>query len=65
MQTDSNKFAAIMSGQAATLLDVLKKKMNQCREELESKQDECEELKAQYTEETRRREEVRIFMLVY
>ena len=51
-----------MSGQAATLLDVLKKKMNQSREELEAKQDESDELKAQLTEETRRREEVGIYV---
>ena len=50
-----------MSGQAATLLDVLKKKMNQCREELEAKQDEYDELKTQLHEETRRREAVRTY----
>lgn len=46
------------SGQGATLLEVLKKKMTQTRDELEKKRDECDELKRQLNEEMRRREEV-------
>lgn len=45
-------------GQGATLLEVLKKKMTQTREELEAKRDECDELNRQFLEENRRREEV-------
>ena len=46
------------AGQGATLLEVLKKKMTQTRDELEKKRDDCDELKHQLNDEIRRREEV-------
>lgn len=43
-----------------SLLDVLKKKMRQTKEEMERYKDECEEFNKRLQMETMRREEVRI-----
>lgn len=45
--------------QQGTLLDVLKKKMRQTKEEMERYKDECEEFNRKYQLESMRREEVR------
>lgn len=45
--------------QQGTLLDVLKKKMRQTKEEMERYKDECEEFNRKYQLEAMRREEVR------
>lgn len=44
--------------QQGTLLDVLKKKMRQTKEEMEKYKDECEEYHKRLQVEVRRREEV-------
>lgn len=44
--------------QQGTLLDVLKKKMRQTKEEMERYKDECEEFNRKYQLEAMRREEV-------
>lgn len=44
--------------QGGTLLDVLKKKMRQTKEEMEKYKDECEEFQKRLQLEVRRREEV-------
>lgn len=49
-----------MSAQGSTLLDGLKKKMRQTKEEMEKYKDECEEYQKRLQLESRRREEVRI-----
>ena len=46
--------------QGSNLLDGLKKKMRQTKEEMEKYKDECEEFQKRLQLETRRREEVRI-----
>lgn len=46
--------------QQGTLLDVLKKKMRQTKEEMEKYKDECEEYQKRLQVEVMRREEVRI-----
>lgn len=46
--------------QQGTLLDVLKKKMRQTKEEMERYKDECEEYNRKYQLEAMRREEVSI-----
>lgn len=46
--------------QGSTLLDGLKKKMRQTKEEMEKYKDECEEYQKRLQLESRRREEVRI-----
>lgn len=45
--------------QGSTLLDGLKKKMRQTKEEMEKYKDECEEYQKRLQLESRRREEVR------
>lgn len=45
--------------QGSTLLDGLKKKMRQTKEEMEKYKDECEEFQKRVQLESRRREEVR------
>lgn len=45
--------------QGSTLLDGLKKKMRQTKEEMEKFKDECEEFQKRLQVESRRREEVR------
>ena len=45
--------------QQGTLLDVLKKKMRQTKEEMEKYKDECEEFSRKFQLEAMRREEVR------
>lgn len=45
--------------QQGTLLDVLKKKMRQTKEEMEKYKDECEEFNRKFQLEAMRREEVR------
>ena len=45
--------------QGSTLLDSLKKKMRQTKEEMEKYKDECEEFQKRLQLESRRREEVR------
>jgi uncharacterized coiled-coil DUF342 family protein len=45
-------------GQHTSLLDVLKKKMRQAREEADTARDEADEVKKLLTEEKKRREEV-------
>lgn len=47
--------------QQGTLLDVLKKKMRQTKEEMEKYKDECEEFSRKFQLEAMRREEVRNF----
>lgn len=47
--------------QQGTLLDVLKKKMRQTKEEMEKYKDECEEHSRKFQLEAMRREEVRNF----
>lgn len=51
--------------QQGTLLDVLKKKMRQTKEEMEKYKDECEEYQKRLQVEIMRREEVRISFLLY
>lgn len=46
--------------QQGTLLDVLKKKMRQTKEEMERYKDECEEFNRKHQLEAMRREEVSI-----
>ena len=46
------------SGQHTSLLDVLKKKMRQAREEADLARDEADEVRKQYEEEKKRREDV-------
>jgi hypothetical protein len=46
--------------QQTSLLDVLKKKMRQAREEAEQAKDEADEVKRQLEEERKKREDVRI-----
>lgn len=54
-----------MSAQQGTLLDVLKKKMRQTKEEAEKYQEEAEEYRRKLQIEIRRREEVsRVFVLI-
>lgn len=48
--------------QQGTLLDVLKKKMRQTKEEMEKYKDECDEFHKRLQVEIMRREEVRIFL---
>lgn len=50
-----------MSSQHSTLLDVLKKKMRQTKEEAEKFQEEAEEYRKKLQIEVRRREEVSFF----
>lgn len=50
-----------MSSQQGTLLDVLKKKMRQTKEEAEKFQEEAEEYRKKLQVEIRRREEVSFF----
>lgn len=50
-----------MSSQQGTLLDVLKKKMRQTKEEAEKYQEEAEEYRKKLQIEIRRREEVSFF----
>ena len=45
--------------QQTSLLDVLKKKMRQAREEAEAAKDEADEVKRQLEEERKKREDVR------
>ena len=52
-------------GQGASLLEVLRKKITQTRDELEKKRDDCDELKHQLNDEVRRREEVRFHLIYY
>lgn len=47
--------------QQGTILDVLKKKMRQTKEEMEKYKDECEEFHKRLQVEIMRREEVRIY----
>lgn len=47
---------------STTILDTLKKKMNQLKEELETSRDELERSRQQLDEEKRRRECVRLFL---
>lgn len=49
--------------QQGTLLDVLKKKMRQTKEEMEKYKDECEEYQKRLQGEVIRREEVSFFRL--
>lgn len=49
--------------QQGTLLDVLKKKMRQTKEEMEKYKDECEEFHKRLQLEIMRREEVRFILL--
>lgn len=49
--------------QQGTLLDVLKKKMRQTKEEMEKYKDECDEFHKRLQVEIMRREEVRIFFV--
>lgn len=49
--------------QQGSLLDVLKKKMRQTKEEMEKYKDECEEYHKKLQIENMRREEVRFFFL--
>lgn len=49
--------------QSGTLLDVLKKKMRQTKEEMEKYKDECEEFHKKLQGEVMRREEVSAFVL--
>lgn len=51
--------------QQGTLLDVLKKKMRQTKEEMEKYKDECDEFHKKLQTEVRRREEVRPFWHFY
>ena len=51
--------------QQGTLLDVLKKKMRQTKEEMERYKDECEEYNRKYQHEAMRREEVSICHLIF
>jgi len=51
--------------QQGGLLDVLKKKMRQTKEEMEKYKDECEELQKKLHLEVMRREEVRICLYSY
>lgn len=51
--------------QQGTLLDVLKKKMRQTKEEMEKYKDECEEYQNRLQGEVIRREEVSEFKLVF
>lgn len=48
--------------QQGTLLDVLKKKMRQTKEEMEKYKDECEEFQKRLQAELIRREEVSVFL---
>lgn len=48
--------------QQGSLLDVLKKKMRQTKEEMEKYKDECEEYHKKLQLENMRREEVRFFL---
>lgn len=48
--------------QQGTLLDVLKKKMRQTKEEMEKYKDECEEFHKKLQMEVMRREEVSFFI---
>ena len=48
---------------SATILDTLKKKMNQLKDELESNKDENDRSRHQLEEEKRRREVVRLILL--
>lgn len=50
--------------QQGSLLDVLKKKMRQTKEEMERYKDECEEYNKRLQAESMRREEVR-FLLIF
>lgn len=50
--------------QSGTLLDVLKKKMRQTKEEMEKYKDECEEFHKKLQGEVMRREEVSVRSLV-
>lgn len=50
--------------QQGTLLDVLKKKMRQTKEEMERYKDECEEFNRKHQLEAMRREEVSICHLL-
>lgn len=50
--------------QQGTLLDVLKKKMRQTKEEMEKYKDECEEFHKRLQVELMRREEVSEFMIL-
>lgn len=49
---------AMEGGQQSSLLEVLKKKMRQAREEAESAKDEADEVKRQLDEERKKREDV-------
>jgi tropomyosin-1 len=57
--TKEKRFAMTTNLQQGTLLDVLKKKMRQTKEEMERYKDECEEFNRKYQLEAMRREEVR------
>lgn len=48
----------------ATILDTLKKKMNQLKEELESSKEDAERYRSQFEEEKRRREVVSLHLLL-
>lgn len=50
--------------QQGTLLDVLKKKMRQTKEEMERYKDECEEYNRKHQLEAMRREEVSPFQIL-
>lgn len=50
--------------QQTSLLDVLKKKMRQAREEAEAAKDEADEVKRLLEEERKKREDVRTFMIL-
>lgn len=50
--------------QQGTLLDVLKKKMRQTKEEMERYKDECEDYNRKLQLENMRREEVSSFLLI-
>lgn len=51
--------------QQGTLLDVLKKKMRQTKEEMERYKDECEEYNRKHQLEAMRREEVSVCHLIF
>lgn len=51
--------------QQGTLLDVLKKKMRQTKEEMEKYKDECEDFQKRLQGEVMRREDVSLLNLFY
>lgn len=53
--------SATTTVQQGSLLDVLKKKMRQTKEEMEKYKDECEEFQKRFQLESRRREEVSLY----